>query len=280
MIKDILVKLEPDASRDGASDYAISLAEAFGAHLTGVAFASAGRSNFVLPGIPADVLPETLTETLTEEAAVARSAVQRFAEAAQRRLASIEPRLITEGDLSPSTVFSRMARRFDLSVVMQSDRHSHVSNDSTIEAVLFESGRPVLIVPYTQRDGLKLDRILCCWDGSRAAARAVNDALPLLRRTTAVELVIVDQGGNEPEPDLRGVEIRRHLARHGVDVEIQILHAVAIEVADVILSYVADCSANMIVMGGYGHSRLREFVFGGVTLNMLSSMTIPVFMSH
>jgi nucleotide-binding universal stress UspA family protein len=76
------------------------------------------------------------------------------------------------------------------------------------------------------------------------------------------------------------VEIRRHLERHGVDVEIRILHAVAIKVADVILSYVADCSANMIVMSGYGHSRLREFVFGGVTLKMLSSMTIPVFMSH
>ena len=159
MIKDILVKLEPDASRDGASDCAISLAEAFGAHLTGVAFASAGRSNFALPGIPADVLPEALTE----EAAVARSAVQRFAEAAQRRLASIEPRLITEGDLSPSTVFSRMARRFDLSVVMQSDRHSHVSNESTIEAVLFESGRPVLIV----RDRSKSAR-----RGSGAARRS------------------------------------------------------------------------------------------------------------
>jgi nucleotide-binding universal stress UspA family protein len=272
MIKDILVKLEPDVSRDGASDYAISLAEAFRAHLAGVAFASAGRSAFALPEIPPQIL--------TDEAAVARSAVKRFAEAAQRRLASIEPRLIAEGDLSPSTVFSRIARRFDLSVVMQSDRHSHVSNDRTIEAVLFESGRPVLIVPYTQRDGLKLARIVCCWDGSRAAARAVNDALPLLRRTTAVELVIVDQGGNKPEQDLRGVEIRQHLGRHGVDVEIQILHAVSVDVAGVILSYVADCSANMIVMGGYGHSRLREFVFGGVTLKMQSSMTIPVFMSH
>jgi hypothetical protein len=92
-----------------------------------------------------------LPEILTEEAAFARSAVKRFAQAAQRRLTSIEPRLITERDLNPSTVFSRMARRFDLSVVMQSDR----SNDSTIEALLFESGRPIRVVPYIQSDGWK-----------------------------------------------------------------------------------------------------------------------------
>ena len=272
MIKDILVKLEPDASRHGASDYAISLAEAFGAHLTGVAFASAGPSAFAFSEIPTDVL--------IEEVADARSAVERFVGAARRRLASIESRLISEGDLSASTIFSRVARRFDLSVVMQSDHYSHFSNDSMIKAVLLESGRPVVIVPHTQRDGLKLDRIVCCWNGSNAAARAVNDALPLLRRTKAVELVIVDQGSDKPEQDLRGVEIRRHLARYGVNVEIQILYAAAIGVTDVILSYVADRSADMIVMGGYGHSRLREFVSGGMTLKMLSSMTVPVFMSH
>jgi nucleotide-binding universal stress UspA family protein len=169
-----------------------------------------------------------------------------------------------------------MARRFDLSVVMQSDRDRHVSNDS----FLFESGRPILIVPYIQSDGLMLNRIVCCWDGSRAAVRAINDALPLLRRARAVELVIVDQGRNEPARDLRGAEIGRHLARHGVDLEVEILNAPAIEVAEVILSYIADRSANMIVMGAYGHSRLREFMLGSVTLKMLSSMTIPVFMSH
>ena len=276
MIKDILVKLERDPSREAASNYAMSLAEAFEAHVTGVVFAGVGLPTLTLPEMSVGVLPEILTE----EVAFARNAVKRFAQAAQRRLASIEPRLITERDLSPSTVFSRMARRFDLSVVMQSDRDSHVSNDSTIEAVLFESGRPILIVPYIQSDGLMLNRIVCCWDGSRAAVRAINDALPLLRRAKAVELVIVDQGRNEPAHDLRGAEIGRHLARHGVDPEIEILNAPAIEVAEVILSYIADRSANMIVMGAYGHSRLREFMLGSVTLKMLSSMTIPVFMSH
>ena len=276
MIKDILVKLERDPSREAASNYAMSLAEAFEAHVTGVVFAGVGLPALTLPEMSVGVLPEILTE----EAAFARNAVKRFAQAAQRRLAPIEPRLMTESDLSPATVFSRMARRFDLSVVMQSDRDSHVSNDSTIEAVLFESGRPILIVPYIQSDGLMLNRIVCCWDGSRAAVRAINDALPLLRRAGAVELVIVDQGRNEPAHDLRGAEIGRHLARHGVDLEVEILNAPAIEVAEVILSYIADRSANMIVMGAYGHSRLREFMLGSVTLKMLSSMTIPVFMSH
>ena len=106
MIKDILVKLERDPSREAASNYAMSLAEAFEAHVTGVVFAGVGLPTLTLPEISVGVLPEILTE----EAAFARNAVKRFAQAAQRRLASIEPRLITEPDLSPSAVFSRMAR--------------------------------------------------------------------------------------------------------------------------------------------------------------------------
>ena len=277
MVKDILLNLECDEFRNSALGYAISIAETLDAHLASVAFA--GRA--LLPGYPMlDIPSSILTDILAESEKEARSAIARFEAAAKRSLLSVEPRLITESELKPPDIFSAMARRFDLSVIMQSDDARGAYNDVLIEAALFGSGRPVVVVPYIQKDGLKLDRIVCCWDGSRAAARAANDALPLLKKAQVVELFIVanEKTGNKHETS--GVDIGNHLARHGVKVEVKIASAADIGVTDAILSHVADCSASMIVMGGYGHSRLREFVLGGVTRGILSMMTVPVFMSH
>jgi nucleotide-binding universal stress UspA family protein len=277
MVKDILLNLECDESRNGALGYAISMAETLDAHLASVAFG--GRA--LLPGYPMLSIPSSiLTEILARSEKEARSAIVRFEAAAKRNLLSVEPRLITESELRPPDMFSAMARRFDLSVIMQSDDARGAYNDVLIEAALFGSGRPVIVVPYIQKDGLKLNRIVCCWDGSRAAARAVNDALPLLKKAQVVELFIVANEKTGIERETRGVDIGNHLARHGVKVEVKIAYATDIGVTDAILSHVADCSASMIVMGGYGHSRLREFVLGGVTCGILSTMTVPVFMSH
>jgi nucleotide-binding universal stress UspA family protein len=173
-----------------------------------------------------------------------------------------------------------MARHYDLSVIMQSDAENWVNNDTLIEAALLDSGRPVIVVPYIQKEGLQLDRIVSCWDGSRAAARAINDALPLLQNARTVELLIVTNEVTLGGLNIHGVEISSHLVRHGVKGEIVTLPAADIDVANVILSRVAECSANMIVMGGYGHSRLREFILGGKTRGVLTTMTIPVFISH
>ncbi len=133
-------------------------------------------------GLPPDVIADILAEN--EEAA--RSAIQRFEAAVKGSVLSVEHRLVEV----PAS-FSEMARRYDLSVVMQSDNKNGVNNDILIEATLFESGRPVIVVPYIQKEGMNLDRIVCCWNGSRAAARAINDALPLLQKARAVELFIV-----------------------------------------------------------------------------------------
>jgi nucleotide-binding universal stress UspA family protein len=277
MIKDIILNLERDKSGDGARDYAISIAEMFEAHLAGVAFADgAGIPPYMMPDFPSDML----TSMVAESEAAMRASVERFEAAAKRSALSIEHRFVTQSDLGPPDAFSMMARRFDLSVVMQSDDDKSVNNDVMIEAALFNSGRPVIIVPYIQKSGLKLDRIVCCWDGSRAAARAVNDALPFLKRARVVELFIVANEKTRDKREILGVEIGGHLARHGIKVEVESVPASDIDVADAILSHVSDCSANMIVMGGYGHSRLREFVLGGVTRGILATMTVPVFMSH
>ena len=277
MIKDIILHLERDVSRDAVRDFAISTAETFGAHLAGVSHAfTAIVPNYILPDFPADILAELLAETET----AARDAIERFETATKRSNFSAEPRLILQSEFGPPRTFSEAARNFDLGIIMQSDDDGGFNNDLIIEATLFGSGRPLIVVPYTEKGGLKLDRVVCCWDGSRAAARAINDALPLLRKASAVELFIVENEKTADERVLRGAEICRHLARHDVKVEMETTPAADIDVANVILSHVADRSASLLVMGGYGHSRLREFVLGGATRGILATMTVPVFMSH
>lgn len=277
MVRDIILNLETDKSRDSVRDYAISIAEAFDSHIAGVAFVD-GRNipGFFMPDFPSSVL----ASIVAEQEKAARDAVARFETAARRSLLSVEPRLVTQSEFGPPTTFSEMARRFDLSVVMQSNDDQGANNDVLIEATLFNSGRPLIVVPYIQRERLKFDRIVCCWDGSRAAARAINDALPLLKKSEAVELLVVTNEKTAGEREIHGVEIGNHLSRHCIKVEVEMVPAVDIDVADAVLSHVSDCSANMIVMGGYGHSRFREFVLGGTTRGILATMTAPVFMSH
>jgi nucleotide-binding universal stress UspA family protein len=276
MIKDILLNVECDKSRDSVRDYAISIAETYGAHLAGVVFANyAENPSYVMPGVPSDILAQIATQR--EKAA--RDAIARFEAAAGGRDLSIAQRLIAQDVFGSSDTFSSMARRFDLSVIMQSDE-KRARNDTLIHAALFNSGRPVIVVPYIQKAALKLDRIVCCWDGSRAAARAVNDALPFLKKARTVELFIVDNEKTSGPRIVRGVEIGNHLARHDINVEVVIEPAADLDVANAILSHTADCSADLIVMGGYGHSRMREFVIGGATRGILEAMTIPALMSH
>jgi nucleotide-binding universal stress UspA family protein len=265
MIKDIILHLERDPSRDIVRDFAGSMAETFAAHLTAVIFKFATN-------IPADAIADLFSESAAE----ARGAIDRFDLAMKRNDLSVESRLI----LGTAKTFSEMARCSDLSIIMQSDDDNGVNNTVLIEAALFESGRPLIVVPSTQKDGLKLDRVVCCWDGSRTAARAINDALPLLKKASAVEIFIVENEKTANEQVLRGTQIGRHLARHDIKVEVKTTPAADSDVAHAILSHVADGATDLLVMGGYGHSRLREFVFGGATRGILSAMTVPVFLSH
>lgn len=277
MIKDIVVNLEHDVSRDRARDFAITVAEAFDAHLAGVAFAYAPE----FPGyVMLEMPPNIVAEMVEESKRAAEAAIRRFEEAAKRSLLSAERRLVRTIGVQAPALFAALARRFDLGIFLQTSPGG-VANDDMIESSLFESGRPVIVVPYIHKDGLKLDRVVCCWDGGRAAARAINDALPLLAKAAKVDLLIIENDKTKNETtEIRGVEVASHLARHDVNVEIEIIPAPDIDVADAILSHVADEAATLIVMGGYGHAKLREVILGGVTRAMLKSMTVPVFMSH
>jgi nucleotide-binding universal stress UspA family protein len=277
MIKDVIVNLEHKIARDPARDFAITIAETFDAHIVGVAFAYAPEfPGYVMLEFPPDIVAQMIAES--EKAALAT--IERFEAAARRSLVSAEHRLVKTMGADAPVILATLARRFDLSVFMQSEPNG-VDNDDMIEASLFESGRPLIVVPYIQKDGLKLDHVVCCWDGSRAAARAFNDALPLLVKSATVDLLIVlNEKTNSADNVIRGAEIAKHLARHDVKVQISTIPAADIDVTNAILSYVADTSATLIVMGGYGHAKLREVILGGVTRDMLKSMTVPVFMSH
>ena len=275
MIKDIVVNLNL-GDRDPAGDYAVSMAEAFGAHVLGVAFAYEP----LVPGSAMGSLPAQFLDTQRREADdKARKAAARFTEAARRAGVSAETRIIDTGIAGAADQLGQIARRFDMAVVGQADRKAATPDEVVDEGVLFGSGRPVVFVPFIQRGGMTLGRVMIAWDGSRAAARAAADSLPLLGKAKTVEIVIV--GNKESERDqVPGADLGQHLARHGLKVDVKRLTSPDIGVAATLLSYAADSSADLIVMGGYGHSRLREFVLGGVTRGILESMTVPVLMSH
>ena len=277
MFKDIIVNLTPGETPDPVIDYAISVASAFGAHLCGVAFIY----DPVIPatamggGIPADLIESQRIES--EKAAGAAAA--RFDAAAKRAGLSYEGHQTSASGAGAADYFSHVARRFDLSIVGQSQPEGMVMSDLVLETALFESGRPVLAVPYIQKGGLKLDRVMACWDGGRTASRAIGDAMPLLTRAKAVELTTFS-GERGKRDELPGVDMGQHLARHKVNVTVNRVPLGDVDIADAILSHAADTSADLIVMGGYGHSRLREFILGGATRGILQSMTVPVLLSH
>ena len=276
MIKDLVVALSGRGARDAAGDYAVSVAEAFDAHLAGIAFAyEPVIPGTVMGGVPSEFIEASRAKSRAE----AQAGVGRFEQAARRSSLSIETRICDASVVAAAEVFGRIARRFDLSLVAQADPDQEGGQDLLIEAALFQSGRPAIVVPYIQKSGLSLDRVLVCWDGSRTAARAIGDAMPFLERAKAVEIVIVATARAERD-EITGAAVGRHLARHSLDVEVKRIVADDIKVADTILSHAADCAADFIVMGGYGHSRLREFILGGATRGILESMTVPVLMSH
>ena len=275
MVKDIVVNLGLGA-RDPACDYAISIAEAFEAHVLGVAVAYEP----VIPGtVFGGIPPEIIDGQRREADNKARAAVSRFDQAAKRAGLSSETRILRTTIAEAADELGRIGRRFDLVVVGQPDRANSAPDQVVDESVLFESGRPVIFVPFIQKGGMTLDHVLICWDGSRAAARAVADALPFLKKSKQVDVLIVSEKPNKTN-EIPGADLGQHLARQGLKVDIKHITAPDIGVAAAILSYAADSDTDMIVMGGYGHSRLREFVLGGVTRGMLDSMTVPVLMSH
>lgn len=274
--KTILVHL--DAGKRVAERVAIAskLADTFDAHLTGLFALSA-------PRMPSYALAEAGSVVIEAEARYRAEAAQNaetaFRAAAARSVRSTEFRGTARDALTATQLSARYA---DLVVAGQPDADGNdgVTPDFAEELVL-SAGRPVLFIPYAGHFPELGRRVLVAWNTGREAARAVSDALPLLTRASIVQVVAFDpRKGGADHGDIPGADIALLLARHGVKVSVAQQQSEEVDVGNQILSRAADMQSDLIVMGAYGHSRLRELVLGGVTRTLLDTMTVPVLMSH
>jgi nucleotide-binding universal stress UspA family protein len=274
--QDILVHIDDGEATPGRLRVALELAERFGAHLTGV-YVDPGLALPALIDVP--VSPNLIEELENEHRERRGRAEQQYRQTVDRSGASCEWRL-AEGELA--STLARHARYADLAVLGQEGAGDQkVVIGGLPDTVALTCGRPVLVVPYIGVQTSPGKHVIVAWNGSREAARAVNDALPILMGADKVEVMCANpERGELEDADLPGADLCLHLARHGVKAEAQMLVATDLEVGDLLLSRAADHGADLIVMGAYGHARWREVVLGGVTRQLLEQMTVPVFMSH
>jgi nucleotide-binding universal stress UspA family protein len=188
-----------------------------------------------------------------------------------------------EGDITQDDAMGGIgmrARYCDLVVVGQTnpDESSPAVMDDFPEYMILNSGRPILVVPYAGEFKNIGKRPLVAWDGSRAATRAITDAIPFLRDADLVHVAIINPKG-DTHGDQPGADLASYLARHGVKLEVSV-HRTKLDIGNAILSLAADLNSDLLVMGGYGHSRFKEMIMGGATRSILESMTIPALMSH
>ena len=277
--RNLLVQVDESRSCARRVELAVELAAAHDAHLTGVYIVSEpSPASFVHPYLPPD-----LTVSLQQEMrARADAALARFAEVAGRNQVAFETRVDRVLYTEIAEALATHARYVDLVILGQFDPDDPAAEPRYLpEQVILGCGRAALVVPYIGPAATFGERAVVAWDASREAARAVNDALPLLERAKAVSVVSVNPGaqpfGHGEEP---GADIGLHLARHGIKVAVERVEARELDAANAILSHLASQGADLLVMGAYGHSRMREFVLGGVTRTILAEMTVPVLMSH
>jgi nucleotide-binding universal stress UspA family protein len=278
--KDILVHLDASPAAEMRLEVAACLAQRLGAHLTALFVADVtlpmfavgdGGSGAGMAELIAELRQDALEEAGTVEA-MFRARLQRAGLHGEWRL--------SEGVATAQVALH--GRYADLLVVGQPDPDSPASTtEAVMEAALLDTGRPVLMVPYVGDFPRVGHRVLIGWNGSREAARAVHDALPLLAGAASVTVLIVDpSSGGASHGEEPGADIARHLVRHGLPVEVRRVIGAGVPAGDVLLNEAADLGADLIVMGGYGHSRIRELMLGGVTRTLLRQMTAPVFMAH
>ncbi len=275
--KTILLHVDDAPSFKERMNVAAQLAQRHTAHLIGLAPTSVA----ILPiGDYMGGSTQLMAQIQSQLDETAQRAIESFEQTCRRMgLDSWEARLMKD---SPVDSMLTSARYSDLIIVGQpgDGGGTDAAGAGFLEQVLLGAGRPVLMLPSRGSVQKVGERAIIAWDASREAARAVTDALPLLIAAHEVEVAVVNpnkargQHGQEP-----GADVALFLARHGVKATVKQL-VTNIDVANTLLSHIADTSADLLVMGGYGHSRVREWVLGGVTRTILGSMTVPVLMAH
>ena len=262
---------------EAGNRYALWLADLCGARLT----VASPVVSPVLPPMVSSEMPGDILSRIQEDIEnAARSALDAFLESAKQTDVNVETLTleVPSGDLGREV--SRLAQYFDATVLEQPNPEGP-DTSNVIEAVLIGSGRPVLIVPYIiLHVPSQLRTVLVAWNEGRLAARAIADALPLIQMADRVEVVTVSgtnpRGSRHASADM----MAQHLAQHGIKADMKALAKGDVDIGSTLVSYAADVSADLIVMGAYGHSRLREIVLGSTTRTILQSMTVPVLMAH
>ncbi len=277
--KTILVNLNTEKYAKDILHVAATLAVKNEAHLIGLYVVPAVE---VYPAVSMYVSPDVLAEHRNNYLEQAGRIEELFNKKTSSESISAEWRVADSPSPNIAATVSKHALTADLVVVSQADERA---DDLAIRDVpwqtMLETGRPVLIVPYS--GGIKSvgEHILIGWNGTREATRATFDALPLLKTAKEVHIHWANPGKQgDDKTTLLGSELASTLARHDVRVETKTSRNPDLADGDVLLSFVAQSGSDLLVMGGYGHSRAREMIFGGATKQILDHMTIPVLMSH
>lgn len=277
--KDLIVYLDPTDSGKHRATFAVEFARVHGAHITGFTLTPTGAIPYFAPETPPIFLPAEFLESARE---AARAALDHFEQEARRAGVSFETRAVEGLPPALPELFSINVRHADLSILPQPpDGSLAFSQEMLVERALYASGRPTLIVPLTDGASAKPETVLAAWDGSQEAARAFNDALPILQMARRI-VVVIAKADRHPRNygEVPGADIALHLSRHGIETEVRHAEETRASIGGLILEEAKLAGAGMIVMGAYHHSRLREFVLGGPTRTVLEHMTTPVFMAH
>ena len=272
--KTILVHLDGSARNAQTLQMACDLARKFDAHLA--AIYSPERRLFAPP---LDAGAAAITALQVElEAQMKERAKEMLKDAELKSSLAIELRSATGSAINNVILHARHA---DLAVMTQENPSEKSGLDPSIPAsVVVAAGRPVLVVPYAGEFRSCGESVLIAWSGTRESARAVADALPLMKHAREVNVVSFNPRVDSRWGEIPGADIGLWLTRHGVKVNVRQQKSEEIDVGNQILSLASDLGTDLIVMGAYGHSRTFEFVLGGVTKTLLDTMTVPVLMSH
>jgi nucleotide-binding universal stress UspA family protein len=277
MLNNILVHIPSERLIRPIADSAISLAVMCKAHLDAV---SIGFET-VHVGLPLDggAALATVFEIEYENAlARANAALAVFEREARNAGIAYGLRPFTGSPVETAASVGTLARLYDLTLVLQPEPDRDTFDNTVPQEILFQSGGPVILIPYTHKGPFEPKHIGIAWDGSRLAARALRDAAPFLARAKTITIISVNE--KEIPADVSAATLATHLARHKLTASIVRMSADRTDIQPMILSIAADSGLDLIVMGGYGHSRLNERILGGVTRSMLQSMTVPTLMSH
>jgi len=277
MLKNLLVHIPSERLIRPVVDGTVSLAVARAAHLDAVSvgYETASVGLAVDGGTAVAAVFE-----IQRERALARANAALAVLETEARNAGITFGLqaLTDLPFEAAATVSASARLYDLTIVLQPEPDRGTFDNTMPQEILFQSGGPVLFIPYTHKGPFEPRRIGIAWDGSRLAARAVRDAAPFLARAQAISIISVNEA---PAPaEASAAALTTHLARRGLAARTERMTADHVDIQPTILSIAADAGLDLIVMGGYGHSRLQERILGGVTRDMLQSMTVPTLMSH